>query len=68
MTSTMVTDTSQSNRLSEYVKEKHSRLGEWRRWLMEVGDWCLVCYVEWVRNGRMLAWQSNTEHGIQECL
>ena len=34
---------------------------------MEVGDRCPVCYVEWVRNGRTLAWRSTTEHGIQEC-
>ena len=35
-TSTIVAGVSQSNQLSEYVKEKHSRLREWRQWLMEV--------------------------------
>ena len=60
-------DASCSNRLNEYVKEKHARLSEWRRWLSEVKDYCPVCYVQWVRDGRTQAWWKNTEHEIQKC-
>ena len=66
-TSTLVAGVSQSSRLSEYFKEKHGRLEEWRRWLTEVGDRCPVCYVEWVRNGSTPAWRSKSEHGVQQC-
>jgi hypothetical protein len=60
-------DASCSNRLNKYVKEKHARLSEWKQWLMEVRDYCPVCYVQWVRDGRTEVWRKNTEHGIQHC-
>ena len=55
------------NRLSEYIKEKHARLQQWTRWLIEVGDRCPICYVEWARQGRVAVWQHKSEYQIQQC-
>jgi hypothetical protein len=56
-----------SNRLSEYIREKHIRLKEWRQWLTDVGDHCPVCYVQWVRDGRTAAWHGKITHVIRDC-
>ncbi|KEF50779.1 uncharacterized protein A1O9_13169 [Exophiala aquamarina CBS 119918] len=59
---------SHSNRFREYIQEKHTRLKEWRRWLMEVGsNHCPVCYMQWVRDGRTAAWYVKIIHNIRAC-
>jgi hypothetical protein len=55
------------NQFREYIREKHTRLKEWRQWLMEVGDHCPVCYVQWVRDGRTAAWYAKVTHDIRAC-
>ena len=55
------------NRLSEYIREKHTRLKEWKQWLMEVRNHCPVCYVQWVRDGRTAAWHVKVTHQIRDC-